>query len=807
MMVILAVAGVKVSAQTVSFSGTVLSLSGQPEEMVTVHVQGNEESVYTDSQGWFEFKEVEAGKHLVTIFKTGSKLIEKEIDFQQNVSMDFALEALSKKHDEVTVKGEGEEKSFSLRTMRTIEGAGIYSSRKTEVLDLKTLQGVNLASNRARQVFAKVSGLNIWESDCAGIQIGVGSRGLSPNRTENFNMRQNGYDIAADALGYPESYYSPPMQAIEKVEVIRGAASLQFGPQFGGLINFVMKDGVDDKKVAVETNLTMNSRKAVTGYMSVGGTVGNYRYFVMGQYKKGKCWRCESEYQNYTAYGTVSRLWKNAKLKLDYTRMEYLAQQPGGLTDRQFEEDPSQSTRTRNWFKVNWNVASLTYTFKKENTRVDVRNFGVIADRNALGFLGPPSEADPINDPTSEDFTKNRNLINGRFRNFGHETRVLHTYTLRGLPSSFLVGVRAYRGHTTNRQGAANALSGPDFYFLDDVDANSSSSTHPSWNAALFAENVFNLSEKWSITPGFRLEYINTKTSGEARSIYRNQAGEVFYDTTAIGTSERSRFFPLFGIGSSFKPSSNLELYFNISQNYKPINFTDLWVSNPTFRIDPNMKDETGFNADLGIRGRIGKFVQLDATLFAMWYADRIGSVQEVDPQTYAVYRLRTNVSNARTFGLETFAEADLVRIFRPESQIGLRIFSNFTVLDARYVSSAEPAFANNEVEFTPRILLRTGLAISYKQLVLNYQFNYTSKQFTDATNSVSTPNAVNGEIPAYNVMDLTLGYRFKRFSVDLGVENLMNNFYFTRRATGYPGPGILPSENRTFFVSLGVKM
>ena len=73
--------------------------------------------------------------------------------------------------------------------------------------------------------------------------LGIGGRGLSPNRSSNFNIRQNGYDISADALGYPESYYTPSSEAMDRIEIIRGAASLQYGPQFGGLVNFVMKEG------------------------------------------------------------------------------------------------------------------------------------------------------------------------------------------------------------------------------------------------------------------------------------------------------------------------------------------------------------------------------------------------------------------------------------------------------------------------------------------------------------------------------------------------------------------------------------
>ena len=72
----------------------------------------------------------------------------------------------------------------------------------------------------------------------AVLQLSIGGRGLDPNRTASFNTRQNGYDISADVLGYPESYYTPPAEALGEIQIVRGAASLQYGTQFGGLINF-----------------------------------------------------------------------------------------------------------------------------------------------------------------------------------------------------------------------------------------------------------------------------------------------------------------------------------------------------------------------------------------------------------------------------------------------------------------------------------------------------------------------------------------------------------------------------------------
>ncbi|RYZ51342.1 MAG: TonB-dependent receptor, partial [Sphingobacteriales bacterium] len=113
-------------------------------------------------------------------------------------------------------------------SMSQVDGMRVTAGKKSEVILLDGLT-VNKATNNTRQVYGKVAGLNIFENDGSGLQLSIGGRGLDPNRTSNFNVRQNGYDISADALGYPESYYTPPAEALKKIEIIKGAASLQFG--------------------------------------------------------------------------------------------------------------------------------------------------------------------------------------------------------------------------------------------------------------------------------------------------------------------------------------------------------------------------------------------------------------------------------------------------------------------------------------------------------------------------------------------------------------------------------------------------
>jgi Fe(3+) dicitrate transport protein len=118
-----------------------------------------------------------------------------------------------------------------------IKNNTLFSGKKNEVVRLSSING-NFATNNARN-FLKIPGVNIWENEGSGIQINVGVRGLS--RTWELNTRQNGYDISSDVLDI-QKHYNPPMEAVETIELIRGGASLQFGPQFGGMLNYVLKE-------------------------------------------------------------------------------------------------------------------------------------------------------------------------------------------------------------------------------------------------------------------------------------------------------------------------------------------------------------------------------------------------------------------------------------------------------------------------------------------------------------------------------------------------------------------------------------
>ena len=146
---------------------------------------------------------------------------------------------------DVTVVGRGSRSD--IQQMPEIVGTSIYAGKKNALIVLDNVPG-NIITNTMRQVVAKVPGIQIWESDGSGIQIGIAARGLSPNRSWEFNTRQNGYDIAADPFGYPEAYYNPQLQAVQRIEIVRGHGALQYGPQFGGMVNYILRNGSEINK-------------------------------------------------------------------------------------------------------------------------------------------------------------------------------------------------------------------------------------------------------------------------------------------------------------------------------------------------------------------------------------------------------------------------------------------------------------------------------------------------------------------------------------------------------------------------------
>ncbi|MFC7669847.1 carboxypeptidase regulatory-like domain-containing protein [Hymenobacter humi] len=187
---------------------------GRPVVGAEVYVKSLAQAVLTDSTGRLEVSGLVAGPQQVQVSALGYLPFSIEVTLPADGFL-FELTSRDRTLSEVVVAAP--QTTFGQTRLREVEGTAIFAAKKSEVIVPENLVA-NLATNNARQVYARVPGLNIWENDSGGLQLSIGGRGLDPNRTSNFNVRQNNYDISADALGYPESYYTPPTEAVKRIQ-------------------------------------------------------------------------------------------------------------------------------------------------------------------------------------------------------------------------------------------------------------------------------------------------------------------------------------------------------------------------------------------------------------------------------------------------------------------------------------------------------------------------------------------------------------------------------------------------------------
>ncbi|GMQ30589.1 TonB-dependent receptor domain-containing protein [Algoriphagus confluentis] len=788
-------------AQKNKVEGKVIDPQGTPVSGASVLLKGTVRGVQTDLQGNFEIKDFPAGKYDLVVSLVGFESQERS----------FSIGEKETKNLDITLTEEEYLLSeFSISASRGILGQGnmpevsdfqINAGKKNEVIKLAEIDA-NLAMNNSRQIFGRTPGISIWENDGSGIQLGVASRGLSPNRSWEFNVRMNGYDITPDPMGYPEAYFTPPMEVVEEIQIIRGASSLQYGPQFGGLMNFVLRKPDKSTRFTAESINTVGSNGLFSTFNYIGGTEGKWNYTAYYQKRRGEGWRENGFFNTDHAHVEVNYAASN-RLKLGYemTYMTTETQQPGGLTDAQFGENSQQSSRSRNWFNTPWFIPSLSAEYLvSPNTKLSWKAFGTFAERNSVGFMRPINQEDDLG---------NRQVDRDFYTTYGTELRLQHNYQLFGQEQTLMSGLRYFNGAIDRKQlGTGTTGSEMDFSVVDgdfrrDLD-------FTNINLAAFAENVLRFNEKLLFTAGIRLENIQSNMEGQLNISNGNPQ--------ILTPATRTRTFALLGLGAEYHVGKSTEFYTNFSQAYRPVLISDLTPPATTDVIDPNLQDARGYNFDFGYRGKVASYLNFDLSYFFLNYDNRIGTLAQANADG-SIFNFRTNLGRSVSQGFEGYVEFDPITAFVGSSRYGyLHLFASVAVINATYkdfvvtsVSNGEIAernLAGNEVENAPRNINRFGATYKYGKFSMTWQMSDISETFSDASNTVE-PNAAAtvGLIPAYQVQDLSASWNvWKQHSLKAGVNNLTDERYFTRRAGGYPGPGIMPADGRTFYLTLGLK-
>jgi Fe(3+) dicitrate transport protein len=676
-----------------------------------------------------------------------------------------------------------------------VKGTYLLAGKRSELIAVTNLDA-NIAQKSARQVLARIPGLFVYDMDGTGNQLNISTRGLDSHRSWELNIRQNGVITNSDMYGYPASHYSPPMESIERIELVRDTASLQYGAQFGGLINYTTKRADTTRRFGFESINAAGSFGLLSTYNAIGGRTGKLTYYAY-YYRRGQNGyrqnnRSDSEAQFVSLdYQATPRL----KLTAEFGRSMYRAQVPGPLTDAQFAQDPRQSTRSRNYFSPDIYVPSLRLNWQlSDRTKLSATVSAVLGTRNSVLIDAFATVLDTVNRQTGQ--YRNRQVDQDQFNSYTAEVRLLHQYTVLGIPATMAVGVQGMNNDLHRRQlGVGTTGTDYDMTLVHPFVRDLHFYTR---NIAGFAESQFHLTPRFTVSPGIRIENGQTDMRGTI----------AYYDPANLPRDIAHRF-ALLGITGQYRLSPTVHVYGGWSQAYRPVIFKDIVPSSTYERVANNLLDAHGYNLEAGING-YWSGLHANVSVYELLYRNRLGMIVGADADGTA-YALRTNIGDSRSRGVEALLEADLLRTGR----VRLSAFTSTAYLDARYINgrvvngSENASVVGNKVESAPTWTTRNGLTIRYRTVSLTTQYSYVSSSFSDALNTPTpTANGARGPVPGYGLLDINATWSIGRHVTVRGsLSNATNTQYFTKRPTMYPGPGVWPSDGRNGTITVGLRL
>ncbi len=659
--------------------------------------------------------------------------------------------------------------------MPPVFGTQVYSGKKTTVLDLDDLPPV--LNNNYRQALTKAPGLLLSEETTP--LVSVGYRGLNPHRMQFTQVLKDGIPIHADPFGYPEAYYTPPLDTVDRLEFVRGGASLMYGPQPGGSLNYVTHRPRLDRPFSARTQHVLGSDNLYSTYTSMDGTSGRLGYYAYFNHRRTDGFR--SANSDVALYTGSARLVLDAKTDsrwhLTYDGYGEEHGEPGGLAAApgpgavEYARDRTAATRPFDRFLLDRHFAALAWEKDfAEDSRATVTGWGGyysrVSRRQTGGGFGVLATG------------QGNTIEDQRFFTQGLEGRVRHGWGWDENQHAFAAGAQAY--HTASprvdlRGASPVATSGT---LLRDTDRSV-------LYTPVFAENRFVLGDL-SITPGVRLENI---WQGVRENVNVDKASR----GTPLGDVRDHDFVPLGGLGLEYTLPRESTAYANLSQAYRPKLYTEAVPTSGGAVANQDLAPGQSWQADVGLRGRPLPFVHWDTSVFWMNFDDQLGTVGNTVQ----------NIGRTVHRGWEASVELELVgltdRLQGGEGRGGEQEFAlhaNVMWLHAEIESSANPALVGNTPAYAPGHLVRAGAV--YRWLGRG-KVAFTGTVVGE--HNANESNAAAYAVPSYMTWDLTLEWKVwqDRLSVLGGVNNLLDERYFARVRPD----GIDPAYGRNFYAGL----
>lgn len=669
-------------------------------------------------------------------------------------------------------------------------GTLIFAGKLGDVAVLSDIPPV--AGRNLRAALSDIPGVLVSEVS-NGSWASLSYRGLGePHESWNLLTLQDAIPVVPDMYSYPAAYFIPPLELVDKVEFIRGASGLLYGPQPGGAINYVMRGPRREAGAEGQARVTIGSWDARQALANIAISNGQFAADGFIQYAEGDGpRRVNSDHEQTTARlrGHYISDDVTATLSLDYYQGRF--GEPGGLTRARLDADRRDGSTALDRMRVERFAPTLAIEWQADDqTLVTARAFYSRFEREswrqAGGNFGLVTPASNVIVRQLQAFDTAGIDLRAR-RDFGGQDQ--HSITLGVL------------GHTSDApvfvdKGTSNAdfvgLAGPVARVSRMGDA-----------AAVFGEIKLGFGDV-QVVPGFRLERLRQRViEGLDLALGSNTGGAPGAPNGALGNRENIDTVPLFGIGFTWDAAPTLRFVANASRGFKPLLYNDGVTFQAGIDAAGTFEASYAFTVEGGVQAEPAAPLRIDASLFRVTFEDQVGFFAgplSASPPFGAVGAggaRRQNVGSMRNQGLDLAARLDLIGpdgIAKGNNT--LRLSTNLQLLDARFTDGVAEGFTP---QYAPGHLLRSTLSW------IGVDGARAALIFTSVGDQQGADNNVaDFFLTGYEVLDASVEWPVAGgFSIGAGINNLLDETYAGRVRPG-GGGGFDPGLPRNVFLSIG---
>ncbi len=655
----------------------------------------------------------------------------------------------------------------STETLKNIPGSG-------EILEKEALEASRAFT--VNEALRKISGIHVRDEEGLGLRPNIGIRGLNPTRSTKITLLEDGIPLSYAPYGDNASYYHPPIDRYERIEVLKGAGQIGFGPQtIGGVINYITP--MPPQQFGGEVSVMGGNRNYFNGKARLGGSgmlLDVNRKQSDGARDNTHSTLNDLNFKQVLGLSDRQALTLRASHLIEDTQNTY-----SGITEAEFrnfgarynpfKNDQLDTKRTgistTHEMDLGAGTQLLTNVYYSKFDRDWWRQSSSTTDGQASNFAASRLAGNAINVDAGTS-------VQGRLRsyyNWGVEPRLKMTHDVLGARSELETGIKV---HFENQQ--RKQINGTSPTARTGTTAENNLRETRAYSA--FVQNRILLGQ-WAVTPGLRYENI--------RSLRTDRLAAV------TGEDTLGQWIP--SLGGTYQATPHTTYFAGVHRGFAPPRTEDVINGVGT---STNVGPELSVNWELGVRAKPLTDADLQATLFRNDFSRQIavGSIAGGNTPLAQGETLYQGVELSGRIGVtdEIYVRGVYTGVLTAEQKTAFRRVDTNAIVNNGAGGNSE---AGNRMPYAPKHLLTA--AIGYKLASVDTQLEavHVGEQFSDFANTeAASANGQLGKIAAYTILNATLNYHFQPQQIKLfvAVKNLADKTYIVNRTHG-----ILPSSPR----------